>query len=246
MRPMQKKEKWFFWNFIRESDWIEGLHNVSKELQSRIIMGAHEGHAGAMFLARYAADERALLTKTAVCGFQKIICSEQPRQGGRILFPEELGRYRKKRVFIVKKTFLYGEGSGLIRSSRVAKRMPPPKKVPRLMKNWLRRVRYWQKWAHRLTARESANKIADFHFEFEDIHPFIDGNGRTGRVIAYYMLRYTGLRPFIFWEYDKSKTYYPACRDRQLMREYFLTRIFHPEKILGRIETVSVEDMVDF
>jgi Fic family protein len=37
--------------------------------------------------------------------------------------------------------------------------------------------------------------MAIFHFEFERIHPFRDGNGRTGRAILDYMLRINGYPP---------------------------------------------------
>lgn len=94
--------------------------------------------------------------------------------------------------------------------------------------------------------RENVKRIADFHFDFEAIHPFADGNGRTGRALAYYMLRYARIEPFIFGEYDKSETYYLACKDKEKMREYFYVRVFQRECITGRIETVLIEDMIDF
>lgn len=36
-----------------------------------------------------------------------------------------------------------------------------------------------------------------FHHKFENIHPFSDGNGRTGRVIVNYMLSLFGYPPFV-------------------------------------------------
>lgn len=50
---------------------------------------------------------------------------------------------------------------------------------------------------------------AYFHVKFENIHPFADGNGRTGRLLMNYLLVINGHPPIIIHEEDK-KTYYDA------------------------------------
>ena len=47
------------------------------------------------------------------------------------------------------------------------------------------------------------------HLKFESIHPFADGNGRTGRTLMNYYLMINGLPPTVLYEEDK-KTYYIA------------------------------------
>jgi Fic family protein len=53
------------------------------------------------------------------------------------------------------------------------------------------------------------DRIARFHLDFETIHPFIDGNGRMGRVIINYQLGRFGFPNIIIRDKEKQ-TYYKA------------------------------------
>ena len=49
-------------------------------------------------------------------------------------------------------------------------------------------------------------KASAFHAMFENIHPFADGNGRTGRQILNMMLMQEGYRPIAI-KHDAGRTY---------------------------------------
>lgn len=53
---------------------------------------------------------------------------------------------------------------------------------------------------------------AEFHLRFENVHPFIDGNGRTGRLILNLELMKNGLLPINIKFSDRSR-YYKAFED---------------------------------
>ncbi|MBI5733116.1 Fic family protein [Candidatus Jorgensenbacteria bacterium] len=247
---MDKNSKRFIWNFVYESDLIEGIQNDRKKLRDEIVSGKVHGHVGAMLLLRELARNKKQITDSVIGTVQAYITAEQhEKRGGKRLPIRFIGQYRNIRVSIVSRELTIsfaGEHPKFSEITKVVKRCPSPSKVPVLMKQWFRRAHLWQERAARFSREENVRSIADLHFDFEEIHPFADGNGRTGRALAYYMLQYAGIKPFIFWEYDKTKTYYPAFSDREKMREYFRIRVFEPESIVGRIETISEEDMIDF
>ena len=54
--------------------------------------------------------------------------------------------------------------------------------------------------------RKSFDDLLDFHYRFECIHPFQDGNGRVGRLILFKECLRSGIVPFIIT--DQWKMYY--------------------------------------
>ncbi len=59
-------------------------------------------------------------------------------------------------------------------------------------------------------------KIARYHIEFEKIHPFEDGNGRTGRLLLNYELLKNNLPPIVISKEDRVK-YFEFLRNNDSM-----------------------------
>ena len=68
--------------------------------------------------------------------------------------------------------------------------------------------------------RNIVEKLADLHIAFETIHPFIDGNGRTGRLILNLELMKAGYPPIDIKFTDRMR-YYDAFEDRNEMVRLF-------------------------
>jgi Fic family protein/DNA-binding Xre family transcriptional regulator len=72
-----------------------------------------------------------------------------------------------------------------------------PKKVPQAMKKLLSDYN---------SSNASFEDIVAFHYEFESIHPFQDGNGRVGRLVAFKECLKHNIVPFIIE--DRKKAFY--------------------------------------
>ena len=78
---------------------------------------------------------------------------------------------------------------------------PPPARVPELMGALLASP----------LAHPGVATAALFHLVFEDIHPFGDGNGRTGRALLNLMLMEAGFPPIAFKaDRESARRYYDA------------------------------------
>ncbi len=78
---------------------------------------------------------------------------------------------------------------------------PQPYLIVPQMEKLLLDYKEWKKEKHIIEA------IALFHLEFESIHPFIDGNGRTGRLLLNLELIKNGLLPVDIKFTDRDKYY---------------------------------------
>lgn len=59
-------------------------------------------------------------------------------------------------------------------------------------------------------------KIATYHIQFEKIHPFEDGNGRTGRLLINYELLKSNLPPIVISKDDRIK-YFEFLRNNDIV-----------------------------
>ena len=66
--------------------------------------------------------------------------------------------------------------------------------------------------------QKTINEIIEFHAKFEKIHPFQDGNGRVGRIIAFKECLKNNIVPFIILDKDKL-FYYRGLNQYQTNKE---------------------------
>lgn len=137
-------------------------------------LGIRTGQNAGLIVANRRAMEAALalageLDESAILAMQEALLGESR--------PEYTGRWRATQVWI---------GSGYSTSPHAALFVPPHhERVPALMSDLV-------VFARRLDL-PALPQIALAHAQFETIHPFPDGNGRTGRALVHAMLRRLGI-----------------------------------------------------
>ena len=74
---------------------------------------------------------------------------------------------------------------------------PAPEKIPNLMNYFV--------YNYNHDEEDIFTKIARYHIEFEKIHPFEDGNGRTGRLLLNYELLKNDIPPVVISKEERVK-----------------------------------------
>jgi fido (protein-threonine AMPylation protein) len=97
------------------------------------------------------------------------------------------------------------EAPGLFRQHNLAPfpggmQPPPVPEVPAMVGDWLRLVRKGPASGQHVTEH-----LAEMHSAFERIHPFRDGNGRTGRLLINLLLVRRSYPPAIIYNRDRTR-----------------------------------------
>lgn len=91
----------------------------------------------------------------------------------------------------------------------------PPSEVPEKMRIYVEELREDLERNAKIKEQDDPEwaelfyNLAKHHIEFEKIHPFVDGNGRTGRLLLIYEMIYIGLLP-VDIRYEERARYYSA------------------------------------
>ncbi len=173
--------------FTYNSNAIEGntltLSETKLVVQEGITIGGKSlrehneaiNHQKAIEFIEHVVTEKKQITEELLCQIHGIILSN--------IEEEEKGIYRKRKVWI--------EGASFVPAK--------PDLVPKLMKDFF----IWLE-----TNPEKLNEVeraAVAHEKFVFIHPFIDGNGRVGRLLTSLMLMQKGFPPLIILKTERQK-----------------------------------------
>ena len=196
-----------FTEFILQSDLIEGIRDNRLLLEKELLARKKDGHVRAiLYLESLAKNKRRLLIEQDIKRVQGWITGEQGLKRPDLkLKPEFIGEYRKVGVSV---------------GGRIC---PHYSFIPNLMQKLVLEIQEWQKGWKKFPEMENLAILADSHYDFEMIHPFADGNGRTGRAIIFYLMLFMDKEPFVFTDKDKYLYYYPSLqtKDKSLIRNYF-------------------------
>jgi Fic family protein len=96
------------------------------------------------------------------------------------------------------------------------------------------------------------HKVARFHAQFENIHPFLDGNGRIGRVLNSFLFIKYGFPPIIVRSKEKNN-YYDALRSydasyniKPMIRIFELALLESLHKRLSYLNNLKIAPLVDY
>lgn len=109
-------------------------------------------------------------------------------------------------------------------------------------------IQAWVEWLNRpeIMNQPAIIRACLAHYYFELIHPFWDGNGRTGRLIEMFMLEQSGYRfsSSAIWKYYQIKIHeyfalFNQCRKQAEKKEDHPNQLFIEFVLKGMFETVE-------
>lgn len=149
---------------------------------------------------------------------------------------EEAGKYRSTQNYVGNLT-------------RIVFTPCPPTQVPEKMKAYVAEVQADCKHNAELAEQGQFNwvelfqNLAKHHIKFENIHPFVDGNGRTGRLLLIYEMISLGLLP-VDVRYEERDRYYAAIssyRDKEKYSTRPESKTEGMAKLLAESELASMK-----
>ncbi len=217
--------------FLIESNAIEEITNVDYSLDELRAEG--RGHYGALASAYAMGLAGRPLTEAEVVEWQRCLVEEQ-RAFGHSVPAEFAGRLR---------------GMDLPISVRVGAHIAPPfDAVGGLFAAWLAELNVatasWRPYS--VDDTDLARVLGAFFQRFEALHPFGDGNGRTGRLVLAYLCVRAGV-PLVVVRRTDRPAFYRAHRSKVAMQAFMAEKIrervrWLDGQILSRTETFELAD----
>ncbi len=134
-------------------------------------------------------------------------------------------------IFSLHRMVMHGidKDAGKLRKKNVAvrglqKKLPHYQFVPQLFKEFLLDVNKYE--------GNTIKKAAINHYEFEEVHPFSDGNGRVGRLISVSQLLSKGFAPCVIQNKGKER-YYRALQMGYVKRFGYIAQFFAESILQG-------------
>lgn len=214
-----KENQPYFENFITRSTYhsngIEG-NTLSYAETYAIIFNDNSFTVNAKPRELYEAINHKYALDYLIRNIEEPLSQEMIKQLGIIINKNisEIDGYRKVRVMI-----------------QGAQHVPPsPGEVPQAMMYFVYNMEHTQ-------YPDIFEKLADMHIQYERIHPFADGNGRTGRLLLNYELLRQGYAPIVIPKEERTRYFnlLAGC-DIKGLASFFQELNQEEEKILQEFE----------